>query len=272
VTDYVKLTDDQTAWKKQWGQDDFRQMRDNQESHEERITQLEEQIVFFDHFNSVGVDSGADLSFPFVVDQNGTVARRSISKNWHVHWGGADGNYGNSVANPIKPSYSVARLGVSTSGFLVDWGFAKTVPHLRFDRVTKPLRLIGRFKDSADILLIVGMREFNAGNLSAADHPGIWLERVDASNLRFVSYDTSRNNGSSFARPTAGNWYEVEIIFTDDPSDQALCYVDGVLKETLTSQLPTARTLHGAWGLDSGTAQMDCDRFRFSAAAHLDAA
>lgn len=40
MTAYLKLTDAQTAYKHQLNQDDVRQLRDNQESHEERILQF----------------------------------------------------------------------------------------------------------------------------------------------------------------------------------------------------------------------------------------
>jgi hypothetical protein len=107
-------------------------------------------------------------------------------------------------------------------------------------------------KFSADLEFHIGARAFQNAN-PTTDLPGVWLERVDGSNWRFVSYDTARNNGASFTRITNGNWFKLTIEFTDSPSDRAICSIDDVVKSTLTTQLPTDDILHAALAI-GGTA------------------
>src|SRR6185436_17736051 len=107
---------------------------------------------------------------------------------------------------------------------------------------------------------------------SVTDSKGIWVERVDATNWRFVSFDSSRNNGSSFAKPTPGTWWTIDVIFTDDPRNRALCYINGVLKETFTSNLPTADSLHYYFGHASTAGDMDIDIAGLRAEGIADAA
>jgi hypothetical protein len=98
------------------------------------------------------------------------------------------------------------------------------------------------------------------------------MER-NGSNWRFVSKDSGgTTNGSDFTPVTAGNWFDVEIKFEDSPGNQARCFVDGVLKSTLTTNLPTGEVLYGlVKGGNPAAAPRDLklDRLEYKAGAQL---
>lgn len=94
---------------------------------------------------------------------------------------------------------------------------------------------------------------------------GIYLEEGAAgANFRFVSSNGGANTvGSDFTKPSDNTWFEVKIEFTDVGGNQAICQIDGVTKETITTNLPTARNLFGMVSLVSAVgsaAVVDVDR------------
>lgn len=248
---YVALTDTETNAGKPIRQALKKKIRDNFIDHESRIVKVENESRLFEHFNF------ADSGTPITVPTNFTVLGNT---------GDGDISY---------PAFSVIRLNHSSGAGII----VQSKRNFRFDAVTLPIKLIVRAKKLVDVAFFIGMRPYYSGllNPGLTDGNGIWLERVDASNWRFVSYNGSRNNGSNFTKPTDGNWFEVEIEFTNTPSNQALCRVDGVLKETLTTQLPTTTILHGNFhsagsGSTPGTNVMDVDRFDYSVTSQINAA
>ena len=255
MPDFVQLTTAETAAKAKIRQALMRKIKDNLDNLNGRATQVDQLARVFDHFNFA--DAGAPITLP----QDFTL------------YAGADGDIS-------YPAFSVLRFNNSSTASML----VQTKRNYRFDSVTLPIRLIVRAKKLIDVGFSIGIRPYYSTSLTSnlstsglTDGNGIWLERVDSSNWRFVSYNGSRNNGANFAKPTDGNWFVVEIEFTNDPSNQALCRIDGVLKETLSTQLPTTSILHGfidsvGSGSSPGSNVMDFDSFDYSIVAQLDAA
>jgi hypothetical protein len=266
---FVEFTDAETAFNAGVGQDYRRKMKDDFTNLNARAQILESHAIFFDHFTERHEPTGAlsDPSLP-LLSEDGVFKVRP--HRWRMRLFGGSGDAEDRTLN--KPAYSVAGIqheGSGTGTFL--W----TVPDVRFDLVTLPITFEARVKlDQSDREPIVGLKEWQTTNPATTDAPGIWLDYIDTSNWRFVSYDTARNNGGSFAKVSAGSWFTVKIVFTDDPSNRALCYVDGVLKETLTTQLPTAKRLNAVWGYYSGAnaGSMHIDRLKLDVLGHADAA
>jgi hypothetical protein len=281
---FTPFVDAQTAYKSPLGQDFFRQMQDDFTNLNSRLSSLESAIAVYDHFNTRVAFSrdGAEIRFPsFPVVAPYDVAasptfQASLSGNWVALADTDDTLFDISGGmNVPPPAFSVARIGAASGGSWMSVFSRRTV---LFNSMTRPLVLNARFKLSADIATKAGLRVMPTAGASApadpsaTDSKGIWLERVDATNWRFVSFDSSRNNGSSFAKPTPGTWYTVQIIFTDDPSNRALCYVNGVLKETFTSNLPTADELSFYFGHAATGGTMDIDIASLRAEGIADAA
>lgn len=247
MADYTEFTLAQTAFKFGVGQDWTRQLRDNFINHEDRIKGIEFNSLVFDHFN---LDNSEEL-LPEAWLKLGNVA----------------------AGDQTYPAFSVLRLRKDT-GLVI--GFVSK-RNFRFDEVTLPLIFKTRIKKLVDVDIRIGLRLFFQGTTGLpADAAGIWLERVDATDFRFVSFDTSRQNGVPFAKPTDNVWFDMEIEFTDMPSNKALCRIDGTLKETILLQLPTTKILHGLMvtagsGGAPGVNVLDIDRARVSSAGMADA-
>lgn len=249
MTDYVKVEDAQIDFDSGVGQDVVFQARDNQENHQARISQLERSLRTFDHMN---------WGAPGTTNPPTDSIRVTNS---------------HADSNLVIAVFSVWTLNGSLTG-------APGIQVMRnfiFTQVTRPILFVARIKKLLDVDMRVGLRLVQAGTGGLpADASGIWLERVDASDWRFVSYDSARNNGTSFGKIADGTWFDVEIEFTDTPSNRALCRIDSVLKETLTTELPTAATLHGAImsagsGAPPGANVMDMDLIDYGAAGLADA-
>jgi hypothetical protein len=268
MADYTEISLAQATYKAGIGQDFMRQNRDNQINFNARLVQLESEVRLFDHFID---ETPAGLS---LLAREGalTTGEYANGGNWMYIGFDGTGPIGTDY-NAAKPTWTTGRIGsiITTVGH---YGIAFSKKSLRFDGVTKPITYEGRFKLSADGAGLFGMRDGPYAEAPTTDRQGIWVERVDSTNWRFVSYDTARNSGSNFSKPTAGNWFKVKIVF-DTSTDRALCYIDDVLKETLTTQLPTTRILHAAFGLHGGgaaTTDLDFDWVDWKAVALLEAA
>jgi len=237
MADFVEFTDAETNTKAFFRQAYEKKMKDNFTNLNARVVGRDPRV--FEHFNRIG------LSEEFVnlgVFQAGPYS--TVTPYGHGDSGGQN-------------------IGIHTNRLF------------QFDGETRPLIVKGRIKKLLDVAQRLGLQENNLAS-PFTDVKGIWLERLDASNWRFVSYDTARNNGTSFTKPSDNTWFEVSIEFTGTPSNQALCRLDGVLKETLTTQLPTAVPLFGLFmfkgsGASPGNAVSRIDRIEYSAFAFLDA-
>lgn len=278
---FTALTLAETAFKAMFRQGLARKIKTNFDDHESRIAAYESSSRMFDHFNDQPNADG--LSFDVEHYGDNTVA--SISQiallqggpRWVLH-SQAGSSWGAHACNVAKPSYSVARLtlasGFGGSGGSTYAGIQSRLLH-RLDQIVQPITFTGRFALGVDDTFLIGMRERCTSlteNGVTTTRQGIWMERVDASNYRFKSYDGGTFTGSSFSRPTIGSWFEVSIVFS---TGQALCYLNGSLKETIASHLPGATALSASYfgdiGGGTGPFNMDVDRALWQAAGQLDA-
>lgn len=288
---FLEFTDAETLFKAGLGQDFYRKMKDDFTNLNARTSIVENHLVTHEHFLDDDM-SGFSFQASHGAVMGNTLPSGYSAAGWSGTWivnhrrgwmyQGYDGTDRNgTIWNAAKPDYTSARistLGSSSGRYANLYGLAR----YRFDRSTKPIVFTARIKLAADSPFLFGLRDgprseqFVNGGLGFNRH-GIWMERVDSSNWRFVSYDGTRNNGSNFAKVTSGTWFEVRIEFTDTPADRAFCYVDGVLKNTLAANLPTTSALCAALLTvdvnQGGTAgNIDYDRFRHEVPAILDAA
>jgi hypothetical protein len=249
---FVSFTDPETAYKAALGQDFFRKMKDDFDALNSRLSQVEGSLLLFDHFNTPHprffVNNGASgdpTSAPLLAqDARGLwVNERVWTGTGAIDPGMAyDGGF-SELAIEISPNAS-GRTQANTI-----WSVAEFI----FNSVTRPISFKSRQKWGGAgnprhlIGLISGMFS-NAQNPANAPTDGIWLEFPDSTNVRFICKDSGSGTttGTSFTRPTTGTRYEIEIQFTDDPSNRALCYLNGVLKETFTTNLPVTRRLRAA--------------------------
>ncbi len=275
----------ETAYKAGLGQDFFRKLKDNFDDHESRLVQLQGGSRIIEHFIE---DDGGGLSFfPTEYNHGGTGVNSDPAGwtgSWYVSRNGMYQGYdlssrNGTIFNAAKPAGSVARVASIGSGGAeyANWYSLKA---FHYAQVGLPIVLEARCKIGTDNPFSFGVRQgpfserLSFGGVGA-DRNGIWLERVDASNWRFVAFDGTRQNGSNFTKVAAGTWFRVRIEFGSTPS--ALCYIDGTLKETLTAHLPTSSLLRAALlvcdtnlGGTSGT--VDYDLVDYSCGSLLDAA
>jgi hypothetical protein len=145
------------------------------------------------------------------------------------------------------------------------------IPAFHFTNRVKPLTYTTRiqYDTRGNIAFLCVGWQGEALAAGARPNNGIFLELGGAANtFRFTS---RRNGGASPADMTFGadfawianaTWFTVSIVFTDAGGNRALCYVDGVLKETITLTLPTAKNLYGNIGVTAvggASVQIDAD-------------
>ncbi len=278
MAEYTEVSSAQATFKAGIGQDFMTIVRDNFINHQDRITAIENSIVLFDHFNARHFD--IDNNFNFVshswpvgqfYGQVGNAERRDgRGAVWSFL---STQNDAGGTRNPAPPASSVARISEAGSG---SWVTVQSNMRLRFDQITKPMRFIIRMKMDADGAFKIGMITGTGIASKSVDQTGVWLERVDASNWRFKVRDTGASSVTgSFARVANGTWFEIDIEFTDTPSDRVICRLDGVDKTAggLTSNLPITADLGATMAtFSSGTGTLfDFDRVLFRAAGIADA-
>lgn len=277
--DFTALTLPETAYKAGIGQDLWRKVKDDFDNLNGRVGQLETGILLVDHFNNPAgrfMDAGGvgSLTTRVTIDQRGL---------WALTRSGGAGTP--DTALPSSPAFSVIRLDADDASSTTKWSVLLSLQDFVFNDSTRPVAYRCRTKwrgqrANKEAHNIWGFVSDLVPGVSP--NSGIWLEMPDTSNFRFVCRDNgSQTNGSNFTRVSADTWFEVYIEFTDDPSNRAKCYVDGVLKETFTTTLPTSRRLMGTiaayqthvggGGSGSTAFQVDADRCRIAADALSDA-
>lgn len=241
MSDFTAFTDPETAYKAGIGQDFMRKMKDNFDNLNARINKLNNRLGFFEDFNFAPRPSGVAI-LP----------------------------YGFEAISPTTfsyPSFSVLRVSSGNS----NPGAGLVLPRpMNFASVGKPIRCKARVKRGTDTAFRFGFQSI----INMTDSIGVWLERVDASNWRFAAYDGTRESGVSFANVATGTWFDFEIVLTDTPSDRALCYLNGVLKDTLTTHPPVTGDMWGLfnWDPNAASENYDFDYVDWDADARIDAA
>jgi hypothetical protein len=278
--DFAAFTTPETAYKALLRQAFFRKMKDDFDNLNGRVGQLETGILVTDHFNGPAgrfIEAGGVGSLSTRVRFDG----RGI---WALLQSGGAGTP--DVALPSSPAFSVLRLDADDASTNSRYSILLSLQDFVFNDSTRPVTYRARTKWRGQR---ANKEAHNVWGLvtdltpGSSPNSGIWLEMPDTSNFRFVTRDNgSQVNGSNFARTSADTWFEPYIEFTDSPSNRAKCYIDGVLKETFTTSLPTSRRLMGViaaiqshvGGGGAGTTafQVDADRCRLAVDALVDAA
>jgi hypothetical protein len=147
-----------------------------------------------------------------------------------------------------------------------------------FDMMTKPLTFEARCRMVSNANSVtVGFAKWPASltPFNASPNDGIYLQQDGGGQMRFRASDNgATTDGASFARPANNVWFKVRIVFTDDPVDKALCYVDfedtnGFIEEAdLQTNIPTGARIHGYIEHNAGSA-MDIDYILAAGSASL---
>lgn len=238
-------------------------IRTNFDDHESRIMTVENPAVrAFSHFAN---RHGYASDIPLTRTTDGDSLNRDYDRDFLL---GAAVNTGSGatvsvtfteITGTTDQHYLKATLSTGTGGSPSSSTYLVAQPVLYFNNRVKPLTFEARIRGaslySSSLLYHVGFLRFKFDGASiGTPADGIWLERSGtAGNMRFVTVNGgSPINGSDFTGPSVNTWFKVKIIFESDPSNRARCFVDGVLKETLTTELPTAKQLHGAIEMQAG--------------------
>lgn len=273
--DFTALTLVETAYKYLLRQAFFRKIKDNLDNLNGRASQLESGIALLDHFTFV------DQRFQRHPPIDLTTTSDDIIDMAGKFYGFREFAGGSGTLPPLWtfPSNSVLRIATGQGSNANAKNHLMTLSEYVFNNVTRPLIYECRtqWRGSAGTpAQLWGMFGTVPGIMSGPLH-GIYLGFPDSTNMRFTSIDNgSATNGTSFTRVAANTWFTIKIEFTDTPSNRALCYIDGVLKETLTTNLPTSRRLHGAVYVteqnDTATVETDVDKIKYAPVALADAA
>lgn len=231
---------------------DITQMNDNTIDHEARLKALE---AAPDSYVSSHFTRRSGYTSDRIITATSGTTTAQYEDRWLIgakETGGATTYWLEGVSVDDALNHHIALFFPSGDGSSDnDWGFIQSLSTFNFTYATLPITFTTRVKlDHNDpTFLRIGLMNWMI-TADTAPTDGIFLERNGA-NFRFRTVNASTStNGSDFAPPTADTWFEVEIIFTNSPSNQALCYVDGVLKDTLTgANLPTAKNLRAKFHL-----------------------
>lgn len=247
---------------------DLKQIRDNQDDHESRLVSVEDaSIRVFSHFVSFrGVETGGGGYSSSIITTNNDVV-----------------NFEGGKFYLASTAALVQQIIVSTTAddHYLRWtpgaaGVGQCIANLSFNFAsrTKPITFNWRFRTSDNTnAFFLGLTNLPASKANTTPTDGIYLLLGGAgSTFRFrstssVSGLSTTGSDIAFANNT---WYEVKILFEDTPGNQARCYVDGLLKETFTTNLPTTINMFGRYTFASGAGDtFDLDRALVSAAGTL---
>jgi len=131
-------------------------------------------------------------------------------------------------------------------------GVGQCVANLGFNFAsrTKPITYTWRFKRSDHTkALFLGLTNWPTWSTNTTPTDGIFLLLgAAADKYRFrstSSVSALSTTGADFAAIADNTWFEVKIVFGEVPGVQAECFVDGLSKETFTTNLPTTINLYG---------------------------
>ena len=253
---FSALTLTETAYKYLLRQAFFRKIKDNFDNLNGRVGSIEGSLLVFDHFNSSWITVSAQPAGRFFVN-NGAAG---------------DPNYSPLLAQDARGIWVNERIWTGTGsvdpGPPYDAGFSEmtiesspnasgrsqgnaiwSAMELLFNSATRPVFFESRLKWGGSavprsLVGMIGALPNNWHNDANLPTDGVWLEFPDSTNVRFVTRaGGTSTNGSNITRPTTGTRFKARFEFTDTPSNRALCYLDDVLKETFTTNLPTSARL-----------------------------
>jgi len=222
-------------------------LRTNDKDHEDRIKALEDPSVrVYSHFAgnqgyASGVIVGGAQVEPYFEDQ------------FYIESG-----TGGLVTNQVAVAADDHRILLNGPSMIIGraaFHFTNRVKPITFKARMKFHAFPGAFFVGLLSAGLVG-NDFPAVGDTGRPARCVVLERFDASNVVFTSrVGASVNQGTQFGKPADGVWFEVKIIFTNTPGNQADCYIDGALKDNLTTaaSLPTADNLYPSVLLPSVT-------------------
>ena len=245
---------------------DAKQIRDNQDIHEARLVAVEDaNIRIFSHFARFEATVGAGGYQGDLVLGGSPDFLYYQGSDFYIHSTGALDQLLPTAA--ADTHYLRWTPGAGTGTCIANLNF-------NFTGRTKPITFNWRFRAS-DVTnaFFLGLTVLPATHANTTPTDGIFLFLGGAANtFRFRS--TSSVSGLSTTGTdiayVANTWYEVKIIFTNTPGNQAECYINGAPMETFTTNLPTTITMCGRWTAATGAADTwDIDRALVSAAGTL---
>jgi hypothetical protein len=244
-------------------------VRTNFDDHESRIKSVEDPNVrVFEHFartkfyssNEILVATGA--TYVASRDYADNLIFRAAGSGTFARW---VNRYGVAVGND---AHFVRAQDVGTLQLIC-------APGYYFTNRTKPIvfkfrMMIENYNDWTGFFF--GLMDVPPAEASTTrPSNGLFMEMgATAGTFRFVARNGgggSETVGTEFTRPSSSAWFTFEITFTNDPSNQAVCKIDGVTKETLTTNLPTAKTLFPVLHLVGSVASTKYDLDRIEAYA-----
>jgi hypothetical protein len=266
----------------------FQLIRTNFDDHETRIKTLEDPSVrVFSHFNSrVGAAPNANQNVDDVLldagigeDYNDRTAEAGGRFTGRKHYWNYEGKFylsadsngaiSNFIGNAIGSDQHFLRFSTVGKYALI------AQPAFHFNNRTKPLTFKLRIRSTNWEPTVnnmnIGFVAFPAAGFARATD-GVFMEigAAGVTRWRFTSANNSTYTvGADFTHPANNTWTEIVVLFESSPGNQARCYLDGVLKETLTTNLPTARNIYGGMILDVSAGSWDVDRLEVSASGPL---
>jgi hypothetical protein len=248
---------------------DAKQIRDNQDDHESRIVGVEDaSIRVFSHFALFqGIDSGAP-GYPAYPTSS------LVSATTYVNYQGSDFTL-HAAGNLTQLLPSAA-----ADTHYLRWasGVSQCIANLNFNFAnrTKPITFRWRFRVS-DVTnaFFLGLTVLPAAGANTVPTDGIYLFLGGAANtfrFRSTSSVTGLSTTGADIAFAVNTWYDIKIVFTNTPGDQAECYVDNMVTpvETFTTDLPTTITMCGRWTAALGAGDTtDIDRALVQAAGTL---
>lgn len=248
MTDFVRVPDPNLDTGKPTRSTDIKRIRDNQDDHEARILAIE--------------DSGIRVASTF------------NQRHFYESGGNFDdvvvtgGNYVQDYEGFFLHSQGqiINQIGISSAAddHYLEWNNpGQIIGNLAFNFAnrTKPITFSTRmwFADALNNAFYIGLTVAPAYNANSVPTDGIWLQQKAADHTQWQFTATSSVGGGTetpvdVARIANSTWFDVDIVFTDDPGNRALCYLDGSLIATFTTAnaLSTTINLHGratwTWG------------------------
>ncbi len=281
---YVQVADPNLDVDKPIRSVDIKQIRDNQDYFDgllETFLQDSDARRVFSHFNRFFFGkAGSNLNFGSIVDgDTGLDPWALIDGFWfHVE---------NSTADEAEwrfwSPYDTSNLDHFVTGGKSNGAGGKAVRlyntlGINFNEMTRPIEFKIRCQLATNLgTFQLGLRNWEHANIGPPVRPtdGIFLEFISAGNWQFVAANGSAYSVSApFAAIAAATWFEVQILFQDDPANQAECYLNGALKHTFSAadNIPVGKTLFGCIDEDSTVANsLKLDRFEVNAAGMADA-